>query len=429
MRLLFLRKCVSLMLISGFIFGTLYADELGGDFEDIDNADELLTIPPEYDDDEEYAECGSDNERVRADSLPIDSFEGSCELYLEGYIQALVDVHYYEFQVVVSVRDNTVYLANLPNNDLIASSIISFVQDLPDVCDVEVRCEMTEEEKAIREEYVGKPQVNGIWFPQSTVLFLPLIADPRQPINSANLRFGDKIAGYQAVAVSLGDDFPIFRWRDVLPWHGDMQIGIEAGIWAIFNFKDKPHNDNGDVCKLVNTDYFVGIPLTYAFDKWSFRLRGYHISSHLGDEFLCEAPDWVKKRTNPSFEAIDFFTSYQFSSGLRGYFGPGVIVHSDKSFKLKPLYVEYGMELRMFGRKLYYHKLYGTPFFAMNLENWQQHGWSLDSTYMIGYEWSKLQGIGRKMRLYGEYHQGFSYEGQFFNERVKYAQLGFSWGF
>ncbi len=366
----------------------------------------------------------------RSDALSTSGlFDNAGDCYLEGYIQALVDMHYYEFKVVVSVQGDTVYLTNLPNNELIANSIMSFVGDIPGVECVCVKCELSEEELAFREECIDQPRVSGVWFPQQTVLFLPLIADPRQPINSANARINDHLCGHKSVAVSLGDDFPFFRWRDVFRWHGDMQIGIEAGIWALFNFSDKPKNSNGDVCSLVNTDYFVGIPLTYAFDKWSFRLRAYHISSHLGDEFLCDNPKWVARRKNPSYEALDFFTSYQFSSGLRGYFGPGWVFHSDKSFHLKPLYVEYGIELRVFGRKLQYHRLYGTPFLAINLENWQQHGWSLDATYMLGYELSKLQGVGRKMRIYLEYHHGFSYEGQFFNERVTYGELGISWGF
>ncbi len=365
---------------------------------------------------------------TRADNLPIESFADATDPYLEGYIQALVDMHFYEYRVIVRVKNHNVYLAHLPKNELVSNSIISFVRDLPGVVSVHVQ-DVTKEELAAREKYVEQPRVNGIWFPQSTVLFQPLVADPREPTYSGALRVGDCVVGSPAAAVSLGDNFPIFRWRDVWKWHGDLQIGIDAGVWTVFNFHDIPKNDNGDLCELVNADYFAGIPLTYAVDLWSFRLRVYHISSHLGDECMVNHRKYVSHRKNPSFEAVDFFASYQFSKHLRGYGGAGVIFHSDKSFPLKPLYVEYGAELRLFGKKLYYHKLYGTPFFAMHLENWEQHHWALDVTYKLGYEVSKLQGVGRKMRAYVDYHQGFSYEGQFFNRRVKYGELGFSWGF
>ncbi len=366
---------------------------------------------------------------TRADSLPVENFEDATDPYLEGYIQALVDMHYYEYRVVVIVKDHRIFLANLPKNELVAQSIIEFVRDLPGVKSVEIQENLSKEELQARQKYVEQPRVDGIWFPQATVLFAPLVADPRQPTYSAALRIGDKVIGNIVAAVSLGDDFPIFRWRDVFCWHGDLQIGIDAGVFAVFNYWHVPKKNDGEWCELVNTDYYVGIPLTYAVDRWSFRLRIYHESSHLGDEFLVNHPKYIKKRVNPSMEAIDFFSSYQFSKHLRGYFGPGVVFHSDPTFRIKPLYIEYGMELRLFGKKLYYHRLYGTPFFAVHLENWQQRHWNLDTTYKLGYEISKMQGIGRKMRVYIDYHHGYSYEGQFFNKRTEYGEIGFSWGF
>jgi hypothetical protein len=146
----------------------------------------------------------------RGDSLPVETFEHATDPYLEGYIQSLIDTSYYEYNVVVMVKDHHVILYNLPKNDLVAKSIVSFVQDLPGVTSVEVKDEMTKEEIQSRKGYTEAPRVSGVWFPQTTVLFLPLIADPREPVYSVNWRMGDKVVGRKAVAVSLGDDFPIF---------------------------------------------------------------------------------------------------------------------------------------------------------------------------------------------------------------------------
>lgn len=363
----------------------------------------------------------------RGDHLPVENFEHATDPYLEGYIQALIDANYYEYQVMVTVKDHKVTLSNLPNNDLLSKSIVSFVQDLPGVKSVEVK-NLTPEELKSRQKYAENPRVNGIWFPQTTVLFQPLIADPREPMYYAEYRFGDRVMGRKTIAVALGDDFPIFRWRDVFCWHGDLQIGIQAGVWAVFNFSDVPHRRD-NTCELMNTDYEVGIPLTYAFDKWSFRYRIFHLSSHLGDELLCNHHKHLHRRHNPSYEAMELIGSYQFSSGLRVYGGPGWVVTSDDSFKLKPFYVKAGTEIRLFGQKLYYHRLYGTPFLAIHMEGWEQRHWNLDQFYKLGYEISKLQGVGRKMRIYIGYHQGHSYEGQFFDKPTRYGQVGFSWGF
>lgn len=362
---------------------------------------------------------------MRSDAIPSSHYEdGNEDAYLEGYIQALLNAHYYEFDVLVSVTDEHVYLYNLPKNKLTANSIISFVEDLPQVKSVEVQEHFPSERLEELEKREVQPQVNGIWFPQTTVLYQPMVANPREAIYSAVYRIGDNVMGHDAVAVALGDNFPIFRWRNVLRWKGDLQIDIQSAIWSVF--KMWINKDNGEISELVNTDYLLGFPLSYAFDKWAFRLRIYHVSSHLGDEYMVNHPNVVRK--NPSMEAIDFFVSFQVNESLRLYIGPGWVLHSDRTYHLDPLYVEWGGEARIWGRKSFYHQLYGTAFLAVYMRNWQVVHWKLDGTYMAGYEWSKLQGAGRKMRLFVNYHHGYS-EGQFFKDSTSYWGFGLSWGF
>jgi Protein of unknown function (DUF1207) len=375
---------------------------------------------------EEIALIASDP-RTRADCIPIQSMQNKSDTYLEGYIQALIDMNYYEYKVTAKFKNGHVILCNLPKNQLMANSIISYVKEIPEVKSIEVETITTKVEE--EPQNYEAPRMRGVWFPQTYVLFQPLVADPRDPTNSIAYRFGDRVIGRTCAAVSIGDDFPLYRWKDVFSWHGDLQIGIEGAVWAVFNYCNLPETKSSDFSELVNADYMFCIPVTFAFDKWSFRARVYHISSHLGDEFICNNPEYVKLRVNPSFEAIDFFTSYQFSQSLRLYGGPGVIVHSDQTFKLKPLYIQYGIEVRLLGQKMLNQGLYGTPFFACHLDNYQQHDWNLDATYMLGYEFSKLQGVGRRLRVFLEYHQGYSWEGQFFNEKTRYGEFGFSWGF
>ncbi len=366
---------------------------------------------------------------TRADALPIDNFEDATDPFLEGYIQAMIDSHYNEFQVLVSVRDHKVYLYNLPKNSMIRRSMVSFVQGIPGVESVEIGEELPDQEVRAREIYVERPQMAGVWFPQETVLFQPLIANPRQVDYSAVYRYGDKVMGDNTIAVSIGDTFPIFRWFHVGMPGGDLQLDVEGGVWAVFNYSDIPCKKENETCELVNADYLLGIPVSYAFDEWSFRGRIYHISGHLGDEYLVNRPCCLCERVNPSFEALEFLASYQATPGIRVYFGPGFVIHSDSSFKIDPVYLDYGTEIRMFGTKFSYHRLYGTPFLAVDIENWQQHDWEFDIFIRAGYEISKLQGTGRKMRIFLGYHDGFSYEGQFFNERTSYGEFGISWGF
>ncbi|MBS0621375.1 MAG: DUF1207 domain-containing protein [Verrucomicrobia bacterium] len=353
------------------------------------------------------------------------------DLYMQGYLQALIDLHYHEHCVTICYECGIVYVANLPNNCLVARSIMQFLADFPGVqCVIVDQC--CEKCKPVVHPTVECDccKIGGIWFPQSTLLYQPMIADPRQVMFGGAYRFHDQVLGSRVGVAKFGDCFPFFRWLEVGPLCGDAQIGIEAGVWAVFKFGDKNlEGTSGDKVALINADYLVGVPLTYAAGNYSFRLRPYHISSHLGDEFLCHMEAPADFRVNPSREAIDFFTSYQLSEALRLYAGIGYNFHSNMTFPIKPWYVEYGGELRLLGHRNLFYCLYVQPFFAFYIRNWQDTNWEFDGTYLLGFEASKLQGLGRKMRIYLEWHDGFCFEGQFSKLRDHYFAACLAYGF
>lgn len=374
----------------------------------------------------------------RCDSIALDAEDCTSDEYLSGYLQALVDMHYYEFQVKVVVQGGCAYVSCLPKNAVLAESILSFIQDVPGICGVELLCEDSEccsGGECSDIDKLGEPlreilacanntspcdRISGIWLPQSTVLFAPLIADPRQVTNSAALRFNDSVIGKHVGAVSFGDDFGIYRWRDIFYFHGDLEFDIEAGIFAVFDL------DHTSAC-MVNTDFFVAAMFSYAFDCWSFRFRLWHLSSHLGDEFLLAHPGF--DRRNLSDEGVDLFASYQMNRYLRLYAGIGDIVARDKSFPEQPIYFEGGAEIKAYGCRDNFNRLYLQPFFAMHFRSWQEHDFGLDQTYALGMEWSKIQGVGKRFRLFLEYHTGFCKEGQFVKKRSSYSAIKATYGF
>lgn len=385
--------------------------------------------------------CNDGIPRTRADNIPQTHVANMCDEYLTGYVQALVDMHYYEFEVRTIVREGVVFVFNLPNNELISNSILCFIYDIPCVqciqrvncCPEDFICALEQYDPAaacdiaVTDSYAALCQcpedrcaIRGIWFPQNTVLFPPLIADPRQVTNAAALRFNDDVIGKHVGAVSFGDDFIFLRLKDVLYWHGDMDLGIEAGIFSVFDL------DHVEAC-MVNTDFYVAALVSYAFDRWSFRFRLWHLSSHIGDEFLISNPGF--DRRNLSDEGADLFVAYQLGQAIRLYLGVGDIFARDKEFPEHPFYVDWGAEIRVFGGRDCFNKLYVQPFLAMNFSSWEEHNFDLDQTYALGVEWSKLQGVGRMLRFFLEYHNGFSKEGQFLRERSDYFAIKLTYGF
>src|SRR5262245_46326420 len=154
-------------------------------------------------------------------------------------------------------------------------------------------------------------------FPQGKI-FCPLVADPKAVHSFVSYLNGDFSVVTDPVSdpnanlasVGLGDSFGLFRIAASSPPNG-LQLDLEGGIFAQFNL-DEPSFD------LINADYLVGLPLTYRAQGFSSRLRLYHQSSHLGDEFLLQQD--TLERENFSFESVELIVSQELS-WLRVYAG------------------------------------------------------------------------------------------------------------
>lgn len=378
-------------------------------------------------------DCQSFRKSVtRTGQLPenIQGSESGC--YLTGYVQSLLDMHFLDSHTQVIVEGGTAYLFSLPADTTLANAIIDFVKDISFISSVEVCHESYEH--ACRScgrygEYPPLPQrkvigsrivfgKEGVWLPQNTILFAPLVADPRQVANSAGIRFNDKVVGNRVGATIFGGDFVILRIFDLSRFHGDLDIGLQGGVFSVFDL------DHPDAC-MVNSDFFIASVFGFAVDRWSYRLRLWHLSSHLGDEFLLAHPNFP--RFNLSDEGVDFFVSLRYNEQIRVYGGLGYIISRDLSFPEKPLYVEAGAEIRPFG--LRDDNVHAQPIFAMHFRFWEEQNFGIDQTYILGMEWSKFRDIGRKIRAFVEYHQGFSKEGQFVREPCNYYGFRITYGF
>ncbi|MGR3952365.1 MAG: DUF1207 domain-containing protein [Chlamydia sp.] len=343
--------------------------------------------------------------------------------YLEAYIKGVLDTKYPDSGILVGVRNGSIFLSNLKHGTEQSREIISFVKALTkrsvayelETNDSEKRKSAETPQTSNGERPIGISS-KGIWMPQSTILYPTEIANPRQICFSIGARFNDRLTGKWGTPVSFGDQLPIYRWTNIR--NGDLQLELEAGVFALFSMVQKSY-------PLINADYYVGIPITYARDDWAFRLRGYHVSSHLGDEYIQHHKHVNRK--NKSFEAIDFSAAYSISPKLRVYGTVGYIPFSDSEMHIKPLYIQYGAEVR--GPRTDFTQLFGQPFFSIFFQNTQDVRFAMDATYAVGYEWGKIQGIGRKVRLFFEYHSGFSPEGQFSRMRSKHVAIRLSYGF
>ncbi len=260
------------------------------------------------------------------------------------------------------------------------------------------------------------------WLPEQPILFRPFMADPRQITSSLAWRFDDQVLVKNVIPVSYGDYIPIIRFYNIWPWCGQLQFEGVGAVWAVF---DPLHFSS----PLIDADYYIGGQLAYAIPDWQFRLRVYHISTHLGDEFLLDHPGF--HRLNPSAEYIDFFISNDFTDEIRLYGGLGFIMHQDDSFLSKRFYAELGTEIRPYGLGFYSpcDHLYGVPVFGIHLRHKGDFKRHVDMTYALGYEFGKTVGLEHRMRFQIEYHDGYALDGQFAHETTNFFQVMVTYGY
>ena len=256
----------------------------------------------------------------------------------------------------------------------------------------------------------------GDFLPEVSVFFPTMLAQPHIIGYSAGYQSYDKQFRCSCLPVSIGDQFSLYQFKTHSS--GRLYFGIEACVWAIFEARSK-------TLSLINADYYVALPFTYINDRFSSRLRIYHQSSHLGDEFLLE--NSRVDRLNPSMEAVDLAFSYDFEDNFTGFIGYNRVIRSDDSFKIKPNGIYYGFNYFLDFFKISICNLEGTPYIAAYLTNFEENNWKLDSSVAIGYQWDKL--YGHKLRVFLEGHDGYLSDGQFSRKKSQYIALKILYGY
>jgi Protein of unknown function (DUF1207) len=246
------------------------------------------------------------------------------------------------------------------------------------------------------------------WLPEGH-LFSPLLADPRWPHFSASYQYYPNDKTVRSVgAVSFGETIPIYRMA--APGPGRVEFGLQAGVFAIFDLEAASRD-------LVNADYFVAALAAYRTGNISVLGRLFHQSSHLGDEFLLRTQ---VARVNLSYEGLDLLVSYDFPLGFRVYGGGRGLVASDPS-DLKPWATQAGVEFRspltFWGKRI-------RPVAAVDVQNHQENGWRTDVSARAGIQFESLQVLGRNLQVLVQYFNGYSPDGQFYNQKIEYIGLG-----
>jgi hypothetical protein len=240
-------------------------------------------------------------------------------------------------------------------------------------------------------------------FPHDTTFRSP-VADPAEPrVFMSRLKVKRDAGDFNAAFVGLGYDFGLLRRSSATPDYG-WQLSVFGSIDSLFNL-DLP----GDA--LVNTDYRVGVPLTWRNGAFSMRARLYHQSSHLGDELILggNAP----RRIALSFEAADLLLAWE-RRGFRLYGGAShTLSTSTDLYKGGGVHAgfDYVSAPALFGQRL----TAGLDVKWLEPADWRS-GVSAKAGIKVGRHSLERRGV----TLLVEAYEGFAPFGQFFVEDFSY---------
>ncbi|MCP4907543.1 MAG: DUF1207 domain-containing protein [bacterium] len=239
-------------------------------------------------------------------------------------------------------------------------------------------------------------------------LFEPLVADVQWPRISGEYQWRLGTDQFDRVAaVSFGESFAFVRSPQT-DW-GEWEFGFQAMVDAIFDMGSSSFD-------LSNEDYFIGFAGSVLTQGVTTQIRIYHISSHVGDEYLIENG---LTRKSVSFEVIDLLASYEPRGWLRLYGGGGIMVKPHPSYD--PIVTQFGVEMTSptsFASGLL------RPIFATDLQLRQENDWIPEVSVLAGLRLASPEDDVRRIEFIIRYYHGRSPEGQFFDETIDSLGLG-----
>jgi hypothetical protein len=212
--------------------------------------------------------------------------------------------------------------------------------------------------------------------------------------------------------VTLGGRAGILRYgtEDALRPQG-VELDIEgAGMPRL----DMEHGED-----VVSADFRFGVPLTYGVGRYQTKFGFYHLSSHLGDEYMLRYPD--ARRINYSRNALVWGHSYYLMDDVRLYAETAWAFSTDGG--AKPWEFQFGVD---------YSPVTGTgfrgaPFAAINSHLREDVRFGGNMVFQTGWQWRGDS--GHLFRMGMEYFNGMSEQFEFYDRFEKKVGMGIWYDF
>lgn len=246
-------------------------------------------------------------------------------------------------------------------------------------------------------------QSGNAWF-QDDVLYRHPLADPRAPGSGSRVQVPLRRGDHVKLENAFGDHRSIVRFSRP---DEAFEVGIEGAAFGRFDAREALDMDG--------VDFRFGFPVAYRRGRWAFKLHPWHLTSHLGDEFIeREGRERIAYGRNELAVGVAWSPSEAWR--LHAEVGWGFWIRPVN----EPWRAQAGAEFvdRLLGA--------GAPevYAATNVTLFQEIDWEALFSVQAGV-WLRPAGSTRGIRVGLEYFRGHSALTQFFREHEHYVSAGF----
>ncbi len=198
--------------------------------------------------------------------------------------------------------------------------------------------------------------------------------------------------------ISLGGRAAIVRYGSADRYRPE---GVEIDIEGA----GQPRLDLDHERDVMATDFRFGVPITFGGRRFQTKVAYYHISSHLGDEFMLRFPDYP--RINYVRDELVLGQSYFVSDALRLYAEAGWAFYADGG--AEPWELQFGADFAPARPG----DLRGAPFVAVNGHLREEFDYGGNVVVQTGWHWRGE--AGHLFRMGMHYYAGHSDQYEFFD--------------
>jgi len=239
-------------------------------------------------------------------------------------------------------------------------------------------------------------------FPRDGFLYDPYLAAPRQSQTGSKVLIPLRAGEPTRIENALGLARPVVRWTPSEDPGSGTEIQVEAAVFARFDIRER--------WDLDAADFRFGFPVVRRVGDLAWRIHAYHLTSHLGDEFI--------ERTGAAvvpyhLEEIAAGLSWDVDDGSRVYGEAAAAVYASRPTGNGR--VQAGFE--WVGSK---GPAGLSPYFAVDLQSRNEQDWSPGKTVAAGVAY------GRDVRLALEVFHGRDPQTQFLDDNIFYLSIGLS---